>query len=189
MSSFFRVARRQEEEIDPYQRYSVSTNQQSKWDESVFFPADSEGRYMIIVKIMSADASCMVPVSCMESISMASDPGADMLLVTKDVADTLGHDVDLISENHNFFVQGKSGQPTTFKEIQTWIQLGNMRPLSAPIGLAVDDESLIENLFGNKGTLDSGEIYAIYNQSGVTYRDALHGSGKQEGGTLLSFWR
>lgn len=167
----------------------VQPQEQQQWEESVFFPADSQGRYMITVKIMSADASCMVPVQCMESISMASDPGADMLLVTKNVADKLGYNVDLISENANFFVQGKSGQPTTFKEIQTWIQLGNMRPLSAPIGLAVDDEGLIENLFGNKGTLDSGEIYAIYGQAGVTYRDALHGSGKPEGGTLAAYWR
>lgn len=166
--------------------------QASPWDESAFFPMDSEGRYMMKLSILSADASCAVEVECvndMKEIGAASDPGADMVLVTKGVADMLGYQVDLIPAAHNFFVQGKSGQPTTFKEINTWIQLGNMRPINCPIGLAVDDDALIENLFGNRGTLDSGQIIATYTQEGVEYRDALQIGSQGGGGTILSFWR
>lgn len=164
----------------------------SPWDESAFFGMDSEGRYMISVRFLSANGSCAVQTECvqdMSDIDMASDPGADMILLTKEVADTLGYQVDLIPASHNFFVQGKSGQPTTFKEVQTWMQIGNMRPLSVPVGLAIDDDALIENLFGNKGTLDSGEIVATYNHEGVEYRDALQIGSQGGGGTILSFWR
>jgi hypothetical protein len=166
--------------------------QASPWDESAFFPMDNEGRYMIRIKVLSADGSCAVETECVQDMSeveIASDPGADMILLTKKVADKLGYVVDLIPASHNFFVQGKSGEPTTFKEVQTWIQIGNMKPLNAPVGLAVDEDALIENLFGNRGTLDSGLIVAQYDHTGVEYRDAMQIGSQGGGGTILSYWR
>lgn len=145
------------------------------FDMVTFFPIDGEGRYEMTLGIMKADASCVVPVDCMIPVDeIASDSGADIILVTRRVADALGYHVDNMSQEHNFMVQGKSGEPTVFKEIQTWIQIGNMRPLQVPIGLAVNEDSLQQNLFGNSGTIDSGQIAATYNNEGVTYIDLMH---------------
>jgi hypothetical protein len=144
------------------------------FDTVAFFPIDREGRYQMTLGIMKSDASCMVPISCMIPVEMASDSGADMILVTRRVADSLKYHVDNLSQDYNFMVQGKSGEPTVFKEIQTWIQIGNMKPLQAPIGLAVNEDSLLENLFGNQGTIDSGYVAATYNNKGVTYVDLMH---------------
>lgn len=146
----------------------------SAFDQYAFFPIDREGRYQMRIGIMSADASCMVPVECMNTVELASDSGADMILVTRKVADQLGHHVDNLSQDYNFAVQGKSGEPTIFKEVQTYIQLGNMRPLQAPIGLAVNEDALLENLFGNAGTIDSGQISATYYNKGVLYTDLMY---------------
>lgn len=152
---------------------SINPYTPSQFEDSAFFPMSGDGRYMMDVRIMTADASCMIPVECMNNVNMASDSGADMILVTREVADGLGYQVDMLSEDYNFLVQGKSGEPTVFKEVTTWIQIGNMRPLQCPIGLAVDTDSLIENLFGNKGTVDSGEITATYSKQGVLYQEAM----------------
>ena len=160
----------------PSSQATIQPSRAPQFDEEAFFPMNSSGQYMINVKVMKADASCMVPLQCMDTIDMASDSGADMILITRENSDRLGYQVDMLSEDYNFMVQGKSGEPTIFKEVTTWVQLGNMRPLQCPIGLAVDTDALIENLFGNKGTVDSGEIEAVYSAAGVLYRESLSNS-------------
>jgi len=147
-----------------------------QFESEAFFPIDSEGRYMMTINVMKSDASCMVPLECMDDVELASDSGADMILLTRDVADMLGYQVDMLSEDYNFMVQGKSGEPTIFKEVTTWIQIGNMRPLQVPVGLAVNVDSLVENLFGNKGTIDSGLITASYGSRGVLYTESMGNS-------------
>lgn len=154
------------EAINPY------TSQQ--FETSAFFPITGDGRYMMEIKVMKSDASCMVPLQCMDDVELASDSGADMILLTRDVADMLGYQVDMLSEDYNFQVQGKSGEPTIFKEVTTWIQIGNMRPLQVPVGLAVDVNALVENLFGNRGTIDSGEVSASYSNRGVMYTEGMN---------------
>lgn len=148
----------------------------SQFESEAFFPIDSEGRYMMTINVMKSDASCMIPLECMDDVELASDSGADMILLTRDVADMLGYQVDMLSEDYNFMVQGKSGEPTVFKEVTTWIQIGNMRPLQVPVGLAVNVDSLVENLFGNKGTIDSGLIMANYSSKGVLYTESIGNS-------------
>lgn len=157
-------------------RTSMNPYQAPKFEESAFFPMSSDGRYTATIRVMKADASCMVPLECMDNIDMVPDTGADMVLITREDSDRLGYQVDMLSEDYNFMVQGKSGEPTIFKEITTWVQIGKMRPLQVPIGLAVDVDSLIENLFGTKGTVDSGQIEAIYSSDGVLYRESMSGS-------------
>jgi len=147
-----------------------------KFEETAFFPMSGDGRYEVTVRVMTADASCMVPLQCMNDVEMASDSGADMILVTRQVSDMLGYQVDMLSEDYNFMVQGKSGDATVFKEVTTWIQIGNMRPLQVPIGLAVNADALVENLFGNRGTIDSGEVEALYSSRGVLYRESMSNS-------------
>lgn len=153
--------------INPYQ-----TTQQ--FESEAFFPISGLGQYMMNCRIMTADASCMVPVQCMNDVEMASDSGADMILVTRKDADRLGYQVDMLSEDYNFAVQGISAEPTIFKEITTWVQIGNMKPLQVSVGLAVDTDALIQSLFGNKGTVDSGLITATYSSEGVLYTDSMN---------------
>jgi len=145
-----------------------------RFEPSAFFPITNDGKYMMEIKVMKSDASCMVPLECMDDVELASDSGADMILLTRDVADMLGYQVDMLSEDYNFMVQGKSGEPTIFKEVTTWIQIGNMRPLQVQVGLAVDTDALVENLFGNKGTIDSGQITASYSNRGVLYTESMN---------------
>ena len=147
-----------------------------QFESSAFFPITSDGRYSMEIKVMKSDASCMIPLECMDDVEMASDSGADMILLTRDVADMLGYQVDMLSEDYNFQVQGKSGEPTIFKEVTTWIQIGNMRPLQVPVGLAIDVDALVENLFGNRGTIDSGQISASYSSRGVLYQEGMGNS-------------
>lgn len=135
---------------------------------SAFFPKRDDKRYHIQIAIMKADASCMQPVECMSNpFQILADPGADITLLTNAESTGLGYNLDMIYEN--FPVQGISGRPTEFKQIETWVQIGDLQPILAPIGLCTTAEGLYENLLGNKGLLDSGKISATYDNQGVTY--------------------
>jgi hypothetical protein len=163
----------------PSSQATIQPSRAPQFETEAFFPMTGDGRYSITVRVMKADASCMVPLECMDDIEMASDSGADMILITREESDRLGYQVDMLSEDYNFVVQGISNEPTVFKEITTWVQLGNMRPLQCPIGLAVDTDALVQTLFGNKGTVDSGQIEATYSSEGVLYRETMSGSASQ----------
>jgi len=143
------------------------------FEKTAFFPINVDGQYVMNCRVMTADETCMVPIQCMNSIEMASDSGADMILITREEADKLGYQVDMLSEDYNFAVQGISNEPSMFKEITTWIQIGNMRPIQAPVGLAVNTEALVQSLFGNKGTVDSGQVTTQYSSKGVLYMESM----------------
>ncbi len=163
----------------PSSQAAIQPSRAQQYEESAFFPMNSSGQYMMTLRVMTADASCMVPIECMGDVEVASDSGADMILITREESDKLGYQVDMLSEDYNFVVQGISNEPTVFKEITTWVQIGKMRPIQAPIGLAVDVDALIQSLFGNKGTVDSGELEAVYNSNGVLYRESMSNSASQ----------
>ena len=160
----------------PSSQAAIQPSRAQQFESEAFFPMNSTGQYMMTLRVMTADASCMVPIQCMGDVEVASDSGADMILITREESDKLGYQVDMYSEDYNFVVQGISNEPTVFKEITTWVQIGKMRPLQVPVGLAVDVDALVQSLFGNKGTVDSGQIEATYNSDGVLYRESMSGS-------------
>lgn len=153
----------------PSSGYSMSGG----YADSAFFPVKN-GRYMVELKIMSADCSYMASMSCMKLVkSILGDVGSDLTLLKYEEAQRLGYDLDQVYDS--FPVQGISGDPTEFKEVQTWVQIQGMRPLYAPVGFATMPGGLQENLLGNKGILDSGYIEAVYTHNGVLYRTSHQG--------------
>jgi hypothetical protein len=153
-------------------------DQGAQFEQQAFFPI-ADGRYHITLKVETGDSSCFgtidctdisceLPPQCFRPTGILGDSGADMILLTKQTANDLGYNLDQIYDN--FGVQGIVAQPTEFKEVSAWVQLGNMRPLYCPIGLSVQEDGLAENLMGVRGVLDSGRIAATYDNTGVTYR-------------------
>jgi len=148
--------------LDPETNYTYET--------SAFFPRSSDDRYHMQVKVMSGNGTCMHEVDCMtnNSIPSLADTGSDLVLFTRDVADALGYDLDRISDN--LAIGGIHGNPTEFKQIDTWIQIGNMKPMFAPIAFSTTEDGLVESLFGAKGTYGKGNLEAVFDRSGVTFR-------------------
>jgi hypothetical protein len=137
-----------------------------------FYPVKN-GRYMVELKIMSANGSCMNSTvaigDCMKLVQqILGDVGSDVTLLKLSEAMRLGYNLDMIYDS--FPVQGISGDPVEFKEVTTWVQIGGMRPMYAPIGFATTSAGLEENLLGNRGILDAGQIEAVYTHAGVMYR-------------------
>jgi len=111
------------------------------------------------------------------------DTGADLVLLTDKEGARLGIDLRMVRDN--LHVQGIKGAPGDFKIVPCWVQIGNLEPIQAPVGIASDSEALEESLLGDKGILDSG-ISATYDQSGVTYRKVTV-AGAYRGGGGVSF--
>lgn len=154
--------------------YGVNESGTGGYAQSQFFPV-KDGRYMVELKVMSANGSCMESMyatgDCMKLVrQILGDVGSDVTLLKTSEAMRLGYNLDMIYDS--FPVQGISGDPQEFKEISTWVQIGGMRPLYAPIGFATTTQGLEENLLGNRGILDTGQIEAIYTNVGVLYRAA-----------------
>src|SRR5215467_3286676 len=116
----------------------------ANYEDHAFFPLGDDKRYHIDIKVLRADNSCMQPVQCMNPVHILADPGADVTLLTNEEAKRLGYNLDMIYDQ--FPVAGINGQPNEFKQIDTWIQIGNMAPIFAPIGLAATSGGLYENL-------------------------------------------
>lgn len=137
-----------------------------------FFPKE-EGRYNGILKIEAADGRCYIEVGtasldCARPVKILADTGADVTLLRSGIAGELGYDISTVYDS--FPVQGINGDTVEFKELNLKVQIGNMRPIVIPIGFAPDPESLVENLMGAKGILDTGKIEAVYDNQGVLFR-------------------
>ena len=141
--------------------------------EVAFFPLADDKRYHVQIAIMRADASCMEPVQCMSNpIKMLGDPGADITLLRNEEANKLGYNLDMVYDT--FPVQGIAGQPTQFKQVDTWIAIGDLEPIFAPVGFCTTPDGLYENLLGNKGLIRSGKITAHYDSRDVSYTKGMY---------------
>ncbi|MDX1371070.1 MAG: hypothetical protein R3321_01285 [Nitrososphaeraceae archaeon] len=126
------------------------------------YPADSEGRHWITVKVMAADKT-------MKNVRMLSDTGNDITILTRQTAFNLGYD-PVRTQGTIFRVKGINGQPMEFKEIRRIVVIGNI-PMTIPIGLAMSDEALSENLLGRAGVLDTGKIAFLFDNDSMEVID------------------
>lgn len=143
----------------------------ANYADSAFFPLGDDKRYHIDIKVLRADNTCMQPVQCMAQIKILADVGADVTLLTNTEAKKLGYNLDMIYDQ--FPVAGINGKPNEFKQIDTWVQIGEMEPIFCPVGLAAQADGLYENLLGNKGLVGSGKITAHYDAKGVAYTSGM----------------
>lgn len=122
-------------------------------------------KYYITIQILGGDGN-------FKPVKVIADTGNDITLLTKATADYLGF-------NPNFGslleVSGiREGMVSRFRKIQTHIQLGDLNPVLAEIGFALDRDSLQENLLGNKGILGSGHYKFIYDKDSLTVVDNVN---------------
>lgn len=104
-----------------------------------------------------------------------SNTGNDITLITKASADYIGFhpSIGALLE-----VSGiREGMVSRFKKINTYIQLGNLRPVLTEVGFALDKDSLQENLLGNKGVLSSGHFQFIYSKNSLKIIDNVNCGG------------
>lgn len=132
-----------------------------------FFPKTPDGRYQAKISVVGAQGS---PVD----FSILPDTGADLILLSNGDAKKLGHNLDAIRDSLQ--VEGiHTGIPGTFKIVPSWVQIGQLSPIQAPVGLATSPEILEESLLGDKGILDNG-LSVTYDNSGVRYRKSASGA-------------
>ena len=119
--------------------------------KGLFFGSEADDvnqKYYIDVNIMSAYGEFKL-------VKIIADTGNDITLITKKTADALGFHPSM---GTLLEVSGiREGMVSKFKKITTQIQLGDLTPATVEMAFAVDDESLAENLLGNKGLLSSGQ--------------------------------
>ncbi|NOJ30487.1 MAG: hypothetical protein DA328_10010 [Nitrososphaeraceae archaeon] len=96
---------------------------------------------------------------------LCHNSGNDITIFTRSTADMLGFNPDLIQDR--FFVKGINGPGSEFALVQTYLKFGNLPPIKAPVGFALSNESLSENLIGKKGVFDSGLISITYDEDSV----------------------
>lgn len=143
----------------------MSSDNQSQ--SEVHFPMTGDGRYQADIKISDANGN-MVP------FNILPDTGADLILLTSGDGQKLGFDLNSIRDNLG--VEGiHKDAPGNFKVVPCYIQIGNLSPIQAPVGIATDDQALETSLLGDKGLIDSG-LSATYDHTGVTYRKLVSGA-------------
>lgn len=149
--------------------YPISNNEGGLF--GIFF-GNNQGneniKYYITIQVLGGDGN-------FHPVKVIADTGNDVTLLTKATADYLGL-------NPNFGslleVSGiREGMVSRFKKIKTHIQLGDLNPIIAEIGFALDTDSLQENLLGNKGILGSGHFNFIYKKDSLTIIDNVNSCG------------
>jgi Aspartyl protease len=129
-------------------------------------PGNENTKYYITVKILGADNQRWI------GVRLIADTGNDVTLLTKNTADMLG-----FHEGMGTLLQVsgiRKGMISRFEQINTYIQLGDLTPVNATIAYALDDDSLQENLLGNKGILASGNFEFRYDNDSLTIYDRIN---------------
>ena len=136
--------------------------------KGLFFGSEADDvnqKYYIDVNIMSAYGEFKL-------VKIIADTGNDITLITKKTADALGFHPSM---GTLLEVSGiREGMVSKFKKITTQIQLGDLTPATVEMAFAVDDESLAENLLGNKGLLSSGQYEYRYTDKNLTIIDRVN---------------
>lgn len=101
-----------------------------------------------------------------------SNTGNDITLLTKQTGSYLGFSPGIGTPLE---VSGiRPGMVSHFEKIRTKIQLGDLQPIEAEIGFALEDGALQENLLGNKGILSSGRYEFHYDHDSLTILDRVN---------------
>lgn len=99
-------------------------------------------------------------------VQVLSDSGNEITLLKKEVADSLGLD---LNRGESFKVAGINGTGRLFKRFVIPIKIGTLQPVPVTVGFATKEGDLAENLLGNKDILKSGKFEALYDENGVTF--------------------
>jgi hypothetical protein len=103
---------------------------------------------------------------------LISNSGNEISIFKREVADQLGLN---LATGQDFNVAGINGPGRAFKKFKLWIKIGNLQPVQATIGFAVNPGDLVENLLGNADIVKSGKFQVTYDANGVTYtQKAMH---------------
>jgi hypothetical protein len=95
-----------------------------------------------------------------------SDTGNEISIFKREVADELGLDME---DGEHFKVAGINGQGREFRRFKLMVKIGNLQPIRATIGFAMNKGDLVENLLGNADVLKSGKFQVTYDKDTVTY--------------------
>ena len=130
-------------------------------------PIQKGGRYYGNVDILGPDGRY-------HSINALIDSGNDITILTRSTSESIGFNPDAIKSR--FYVKGINGEAREFSEVPTKIKpCGNFTPMDASIGLAIQQDSLSDNLLGRSGIFDSGKIEVIYDSDSITFREKTKG--------------
>jgi hypothetical protein len=95
-----------------------------------------------------------------------SDTGNEISIFKKEVAEELGLNME---DGEHFKVAGINGQGREFRRFKLMVKIGNLEPIRATIGFAMNKGDLVENLLGNADVLKSGKFQVTYDKDTVTY--------------------
>jgi hypothetical protein len=121
----------------------------------------SGGQIRIPLQIRGGDGQ-------MKQIDIIYDPGDDITLLTAKTCNQIGLDPSQM-QGSQFPVSGITQEPIPFTKITNLIQIGNLRPIWIPMGLAQADK-FPENLLGRKGIMD-GPYTIIQDESSITFQE------------------
>jgi hypothetical protein len=100
------------------------------------------------------------------NVTALSDTGNEISIFKREVADSLGLN---LNQGESFNVAGINGGGRQFKRFKLYVRIGNLQPVIATIGFAVNKGDLVENLLGNADIVKSGKFQVTYDNNGVTY--------------------
>ena len=129
-------------------------------------PVPLRSRYHGVVHTMGGDGK-LYPVTYL------IDSGNDISILTRQTANRLGFNPDV--EGELFFVKGIAGPGQKFKKMINVIKIGDLTPMKVRMGMAVEAQSLSENLLGRQDIFDSGRLEIIYDEDSIEFREK-HGS-------------
>jgi hypothetical protein len=129
---------------------------------SAWFPKHEGGNYRIPLQIQSAHGS-------MTEIPIIFDTGNDITLLKADTAQHLGYDPHNM-EGHVFPVTGITGAGQPFRKVSVMIRIGQLRPIMIEMGMALQQESLAEDLFGRKDVMD-GAYTVSQDEQGIAFTE------------------
>lgn len=115
--------------------------------------------YPIVIHIRNTHGG-WTPVQCI------SDTGNEISIFKREVADSLGLN---LSQGERFNVAGITGSGNEYRRFKLQVKIGNLQPIVATIGFAVNHGQLVENLLGNADILKSGKFQVTYDGNSVTY--------------------
>ena len=125
------------------------------------------------IKIKIADSTCtrMKEVSCrLVPTEILSDTGNDVTILRKSTAAKLGFDARR-TPGEWMPVSGISNVPNNFKRFNNLIQIQDLRPVWIPMGIAMEEEHLAEDLLGRAGLLDSGRYEVLFGPGYIEWRE------------------
>jgi hypothetical protein len=102
----------------------------------------------------------------MKQVDIIYDPGDDVTLLTAQTCMSIGLDPTQM-QGTQFPVSGITQEPIPFMKITNLVQIGSLRPIWIPIGLAMADK-FPENLLGRKGIMD-GPYTIVQDADSLTF--------------------